>query len=522
MAASALAAVNTDASPNLGNLETWLKRLPADSCSALNVLREHVQVLAANSIGVQERFAMLERMRAYAARLMPEQRRRYMGKPVPFDGDERQTWEDGVRLWEAFYFGYAACAESAASPGPEVVWHRALDCLGRAVREHTYAYRAVPKALWKELNSCYRSVEACTLSDLPVEDAEQPGSQLSCKRAYLTTVLHDAANLYALSSTQMQALEQLLPSWLAATDLSIEIPSEATRSPLAIDLCGESGPQLSRTLQPAESLRYLDMSKLAPTLRELAAAVRAGTLPLEFAATRTLERAATERLLTHLYIQWCSAGSSRVDERHGSQGRAQVALNMHAIHFQVSGRAFRQPGLRYTVEEQHDLATFGHITGRTEQRLLTGRSSALEPWEIENRSASGVLIMVRKPDIESRIEHGQLLAMRTSGIDPVLLAQVQRLRIEQDGSLSIGVRAVRSPVHAVAVRPLGDPALKYERALMVEADTERNVPAYLVLPPGKFALGAVFELHAARLEKAIVTGVLDQSTDNDRVTYKIA
>jgi hypothetical protein len=521
MAASA-APVNTEVSPNPGNLDAWLKRLPADSCAALNVLREHVQELSANAIGAQERFAMLERMRSHAARLMPEQRRRYMGKPVPLDGDERQAWEAAVRLWEAFYFGYAACAESATPARTAVVWQRALDCLGRAVREHTYAYRAAPTALWKELNSCYRSTEACTMSDVAVEDAEQPGSPLSCKHAYLTTVLHDAANLYALSSAQMQALEQLLPSWLAAADLSIEIPSEATRSPLAIDLCGESGPQLSRTFQPSENLRYLDMSKLAPTLRELAATVRGGTLPLEFAATRALERPATERLLTHLYIQWCSAGSSRLDERHGSQGRAQVALNLHAIHFQISGRAFRQPGLRYTVEEQHDLATFGHITGRTEQRLLTGRSSALEPWEIENQSVSGLLIMARKPDLESRIGHGQLIAMRTSGIDPVLLAQVQRLRIEQDGSLSIGVRTVRAPVHAVAVRPLGDPALKYERALMVEADIERNVPAYLVLPPGKFALGSVFELHAARPEKVVVTGILDQSTDNDRVTYNIA
>jgi hypothetical protein len=57
---------------------------------------------------------------------------------------------------------------------------------------------------------------------------------------------------------------------------------------------------------------------------------------------------------------------------------------------------------------------------------------------------------------------------------------------------------------------------------MVEADIERNVPAYLVLPPGKFALGSVFELHAARPEKVVVTGILDQSTDNDRVTYNIA
>ncbi len=519
----AATAANIDPSANPSNLEVWLKRLPADSCAALRALREHVQSVSANSIAAQERFAMLEAMRSRAAQLMPEQRSRYLGKAVPFDGDELQAWEDCVRLWEALYFGYALCTESDSVPErAAAVCQRALDCLGRAIREHTYAYRAVPPALWKELNSCYRSAEDCALSDLAVEDAEQPGSQLSCKRAYLTTVLHDAANLYALSTLQMQALEQLLPRWLAAASLAADIPGEAARSPLAIDLVSESGAQLARTLQPADSLRYLDMSTLAPKLRDLAATVRGGTPLLELTATRTLERAATERLLTHLYIQWCSAGNSRIDERRNSPTRAQVALNMHAIHFQISGRAFRQPGLRYTHEEQHDLATFGHITERTEQRLLTTRSSALEPWEIANQSVSGLLSLIRKADLVSRIGHGQLVAMRTSSMEPPMLAQVQRLRVEHDGTLSIGVRVVRAEAHGAAIRPLGDPALKYERALLVDADTERNVPAHLILAPGKFALGSVLELHSGRPEKIVVTAILDQSADHDRIAYKAA
>jgi len=211
-----------------------------------------------------------------------------------------------------------------------------------------------------------------------------------------------------------------------------------------------------------------------------------------------------------------------VEERRDSTRRAQIALNMHAIHFQISGRAFRQQGLRYTREEEHDLATFGHITERTEQRLLTSQSSALEPWEIVNQSVSGVQSMIRKPDLDSRIEHGQLIAMRTSSMEPPVLALVQRLRIESDGRLGIGVRVIRSDVRGAAVRPVGDPSAKYERALVVEADSERDVPAYVILPPGRFAAGSMIELHVGRAEKIVITAMLDQGMDHDRATYQPA
>jgi hypothetical protein len=360
------------------------------------------------------------------------------------------------------------------------------------------------------------------LSELTVEDAEQPGTQPSCRRTYLISVLHEAASLYSLSPEQIQALEQLLPAWVAIAALASDNPKDASRSPLAIDLAGDQGARLARTLQPAETLRYVDTSQLAPKLRELGAAIRAGAVPLEFAATRTLTRPATERLLTHLYIQWCSAGTGRAEERFASQRRAQVACNLHAIHFQISGRAFRQPGDRYSREEEHDLATFGHITGMTTQRLLTTRSSVQEPWEILNESAGGMLSMNRKPDLRSRIRHGQLVAMRTSSMEPPDLAVVQRLRIDADGSLGIGVRVIRSDVRAVAVRPAGNPTLKYDRALIVDADKERDTPAYLILAAGSCAVGSVLEVHTGRAEKLVITSILEQGVDHDRAAYKPA
>jgi hypothetical protein len=489
-------------------IEAWLKRLPADARGAFAALRQQVQSLGSLSLAPQERYEALERMRGRTFQLMTEQRGHYLGKAIPLAGDEHDAWESCVGVWEAFYFAYALCTDSAsAGEHAAAAGHRALDSLARAMREHAYGYRAVPDALWKEFNNCYRSTEGCQISDHAVEDPRQPEAKLTCKSTYLTQVLYDAAQVYALSPVQMEALEQLLPGWVLETKLSGAIVEESSRSPLAVDVAGDCGARLARSLQPCETLRFVDTTALAPRLRDLAAQVRTGTLAIELAATRSLERPAIERLLTHLYIQWCSAGSGRLEERRETPLRGQAAVNMHSIHFQISGRAFRQPGMRYTRDEEHDLATFGHITERTEQRLLTGRSSALEPWEVVNQSASGMLGVVRHADLASRIAHGQLVAMRTSSIDPPLLALVQRLRVEADG---------------VAVRPIGDPALKYERALSVAADPERNVPAHLILQPGRFALGSTFELHSGRAEKVVVKSILDRGPDHERVTFASA
>jgi len=501
-------------------VDARLDRLPADPCAAFALLRERAHALASEPIAASERFTMLERIRESALGIAAAHRARYLGKPLPFADDERAAWEDYVGAWQAFYFGYALCTEPGTRPEfAAAVWQRALDSLGRAIREYVCAYRAVPASLWKEFNRCYRSAEDCALDLVVVDDPQQPDAPSTCARIFLQTVLHEAANLYSLSSAQMLALEQRLPDWLGLVELLSSPPSEASRSPLALDLAGETGARLARELANAETLRYIDTSALAPRLRDEAAAIRAGTLGSPGKNPQTLPRAQLERLLTHLYVQWCSAGTGRLEERRETGRRAQVAVNMHAIHFQISGRAFRQPGLRYTREEEHDLATFGHITERTEHRLLTGRSSALEPWDIVNQSVSGLLGMCRKPDLETRLAHGQLIAMRTSSIDAPTLGVVQRLKLEHDGALNVGVRVMRGEVRGTAVRPKGDPTLKYERALLIEADPERHTPASLIVPPGKFATGMMLEMHSSRTEAVTVSDVLECGVDHDRVTY---
>ena len=492
-------------------------RLAAQPTAALGMLRQKVDALAAESIAPAQRFEALEALRAGVIAASESKRAIYAGKPVPLAENERQSWEDAVGLWQAFYLAYALCADAGQDTATAAsVAQRALDSLGRAIREHTHAYRAVPGTIWKEFHTCYRSAADCSLAETPVRDPHHADSQTCCKHAYVGTLLYECANPYALSEAQIRLLGQWLPQWLGLIDIIASEPLWASRSPLALDLGGEVGARLAREVGPGEAVRYLDTSALGMRLRELADCLRNERSAAELQAAAEMPRAALERLLTHLYVQWCSAGAAAGDERQGNAVRAQIALGMHAVHFQISGRAFRQPGLRYTREEEHDLATFGHITERTEHRLLTGRSAALEPWDLLTQSASG-LVMRRRADLLSRIAYGQLVAMRTSSIDPPSLGVVQRLKVDANGEAHIGVRLLRGEVRGVALRAAADTSQKYERALLIEADAQRATAATLLVEAGRFGPGTRVEMHTSRAQTVTLGAYVERGFDFDRV-----
>jgi hypothetical protein len=491
-----------------------------DPAEALAALRRRVDAVAAEPLSNEQRFTALEALRASAVALAASQRARYCGQPVPSDDAERQCWENVVGTWQAFYFAYALCADAGLeSKAAAAVRQRALDSLGRAVREHALVYRSVPAGLWKELHTCYRSASDCSLGDIEVADGHEAQGGASCNSSYMHTLLHDSANLYAFPALQMQVAASWIAQWSHKVRLSESPLPDSSRSPLAVDLLSECGPRMAARTAPGPSVRYLDTAALGAHLRQLGDHARNARPAPELQAAAALPQALLERSLTQLYVQWCSAGSGRLDEWHDECVRAQAGIGMHAAHFQISGRAFRQPGLRYTREEEHDLATFGHITERTEQRLLTGRSAALEPWDIAYDMVSGMLPARRKANLEARVGHGQLVALRTSSIDPPTLGVVHRLRVDIDGTVYLGLRMFRQEARGVAIRPAGNSSQKYERALVLDAGSEGKEPPSLLVAPGRFRAGDRAELYTNLGEAICIDKVVESSADFERVTF---
>ncbi len=492
----------------------------AEAAGVLARLQEQAHSLASAVLAPRQRLAGLDALRGVAIEATRAQRALYFARPLPLAAPELRAWDGAVSLWQTFHVGYAACVAAHVEPtAAEIMAQRALDSLARALQEHVGAYRAIPATLWKDLHTAWRIAADSGHADTPVHDPHAPQAQTSCRHAYLGAVLHHCANPYLLSGMQARLLEQWLPQWLGLVALSATVPVWASRSPLALDLGSDAGARLARDIGSAKDVRYLDTSALGMRLRELADCARNGKPAPELQAAADVPRPVVERLLTHLYIHWCSAGAAAAEELADEPVRSQVGLGMHAVHFQISGRAFRQPEARYTREEEHDLATFGYITERTEQRLLTTRSAALEPWELTGRTASA-LALRRGPDLPARIAHGQLVSVRTSSFDPPSLGTVQRLRVEPDGQTHVGVRLIRGEVRGVALRTAGNMLEKFERALLIEGDPQRGTPASLVVAAGRFGPGTRIELGTTRSGALILGASIERGPDFDRLAIE--
>jgi len=273
------------------------------------------------------------------------------------------------------------------------------------------------------------------------------------------------------------------------------------------------------------NVRYLELGRLGAMLAQTIAGLRNGKSPAELALGADLRRPDCENLLLLLNTQWCGVGSGRTEERSPSSLKVMVSMQIAAMHFHLSGRAFRQPGARLSKREEDDMQMFGHVSERTEKALLSQRSGALETWEIINHSRSGILGMCRQPDAATRISHNQLLGLRTATGKTFYLGTVQRLLIDESGAVSIGLRVIPGTPQPIAARIPGVVTVdgnKYDRALLMPADDTRKIPASLIMAPSAYQPNRHVDLYIDTQKPAKLTSLLDKGINFERTTFALS
>ena len=283
-----------------------------------------------------------------------------------------------------------------------------------------------------------------------------------------------------------------------------------------------SGLRNAKDLRPSPNVRYLDLTRLGAMLMQMIAGLRNGKTPAELALGAEARQPACETLLVLLNTQWCGADNGRGEERSPSSLKVLVSLTIAAMHFHLSGRAFRQPGTQLTKREEEDLQMFGHVSERTEKALLSQRSGALETWEIINHNASGFLGMCRQPDGATRLSHNQLLGLRTATGKTFYLGIVQRLLIAENGAVSVGLRVIPGAPRPIAVRIAGAPTpdgKKYDRALLMPEDAARKIPASLIMAPTAFQSNRPVDLYIDAQQSAKLVSLLDKGVNFERATF---
>jgi cyclic-di-GMP-binding protein len=508
----------------------WVAKLPLSNVQhAQQVLTAQLTALAASSISAYERLKILEVLKQPVGFVQSESAKRYAGKAVPLVAQETAVWNNVMALWQQMIRNYERCLEAyregdlAIAPHAALVTMRCLRLLGHKMFDYYRTYACSPGGLWRELHELYSFAEQHGFARIRIQDSfnrHDPDS--SCAEAYTLVLLAQLANPYSLSARQLYFVERWLEKWASLVGLSAQPPLPGPIPPLAVDLARPEGTLLAAETEPQSSMRYLDLEQLSKTLRQTINLLKQGQLPGHLGLGDDARQPGCENLLMLLYVQWCRAGVSRVEERQLVDEPVEVCFGISAAHRNISGREFRQPG-EFSSREKQDLDTFGFIV-RTDPHQTAGVEAGLETWQILNHSASGFMCILRDPNGAGRIAHNQLIAVRRRGSRHFHIGMIQWLRTDGASEVRCGIRLFPGLPRSISVRPSNPTPHgpnRYECALLLPEVPAPATPATLILPPGWFQNGRFIEMHSDRKQIAKLLNLIERGSDFDRGTVAV-
>jgi hypothetical protein len=532
--------ISPSASPEFADAEgarMWLEHVPlANVAAAQRQLLVQIEAYNRYQAGPATRLAVMEALREAVNFVQIEQAKRFANRALPMAEAETEIFEDTDDLWEDMRVGYARClkaaadGDSGAKAQAGLVCQRTLYYSGMKMFHHYRAYREVPPADWRNLHLAYRMAESLDAVDEPVKDFLNRDVQDSSPRiAYARAALMALANPNELSQRQLTFVAYLLERWANKLDV-LEKPAEEEIGvpPLVADLGSDRCPE---RLEPGSATklvepRYLDTRKIAKSLRNRVGLLRKGESPAKLALGEDCVQPSCEQLLVFLYRQWCQAKTGRSSERQRNPTAAEACNEIAAVHYYLSGRAFRQPGTQKELsqKQKEEIATFGRVSTREEDDYSETQGFVLERWYVEDESAQGVRMVRRAEDPGRRFAHGQLMAVRPGDAKSYLLGQVRWLMAARNGDLHAGLKLLPGMPSPIAAKQLGlnVTTTEYVPALALSAVQALSSAPTLVLPIGWFKPDRVIEIYTSKPVQVRLTELVERGTDFERVAFEAA
>jgi len=509
--------------------KAWLENVPlANVSTAQHQLLMQVEEFNRTAAAPQDRFEALEAAREAVGFVQIEQAKRFTHRALPMLEAEAAVFEDTIELWEQMRLGYLRCLEAHA---PSLRAQRALICQralaysGLRMFHHYRAYRQVPGRDWRALHQLYAHAERLGIADAPVKDyLNRDVYGTSPRIAYLRAVLLGMCNANELGPRQLTFVAYLLERWADKVAISKKPPKrESDVPPLTLDLGGEHCAE--RGAPAGDDIRYLDERRLAKSLRNRVALLRKGESPARLALGEDCVQPSCEQLLVFLYRQWCQARAPRSAERARVMDVAQACTDIAAIHYYISGHAFR--GARdfkeLTALQRDEITTFGRVTTRVEEDFSAVQGFLLEHWQLEDESAQGLKMVRRAGNPGKRMAHGQLVGVRPADGKNFQLGQVRWLMAGNAGDLHCGVKLLPGVPIAAAVRAIGVNVAeqRYVQAFALAAVPALNAPPSLVTAAGWYKPKRVIEAAIHRPLRVRLLEVVERGTDFERLSYEV-
>jgi hypothetical protein len=528
-----LPALAADAQPEFidsASAKAWLENVPlANVAAAQQQLLSQLQEFNRFAAGPTARLAALETMREAVQFVEIEQARRFTNRALPMAEAEAAVFDDTLALWEQMHLGYLRCLQSVIDEESEIrdqaglVCQRVLAYTGLKMFHHHRAYRQVPAREWRALHEGYARAEALGVAEEAVKDyLNRDVNETSARIAYMRALLLGMANPNELSQRQLTFVAFLLERWAEKVEISAEAPEEDI-PPLVVDLESDAYPE--REGPQAAEPRYLDVQRLAKSLRNRIGLLRKGESPAKLALGEDCVQPSCEQLLVFLYRQWCQAKQPRAAERKHAADPAEACNDIGAIHFYVSGHVFKQPGeaKELTSAQRDQIAAFGRVSTRDDDDYSVVHGYQLEKWQVEDQSSQGLKMVRRAGNPGKRYSHGQLIGVRPADSKNFMLGQIRWLMQNDAGDLYAGVRLLPGLPAATAVRQTGlnVQGAKYVQALSLTAVEALKAPPSLVTPAGWFKPKRVVEVYVEGHVRVRLTELIDRGSDHERCAYEM-
>lgn len=510
--------------------KAWLENIPlANVIEAQRQLLDQVEEFNRLPTKASSRLAVLESLREAVNFVQIEQAKRFTNRALPMAEAESAVFDDTTRLWEQMRVGYLRCLEACLSGDAGMRGHAGLVCQralmysGLKMFHHYRAYRQVPAAEWRALHAVYAQAESLEVAEEEVKDyLNRDVHDTSARIAYVRALLMGLANPNELSQRQLTFVAFLLERWSGKVDVLRERPDEGDLPPLVVDLESTRCPERGE-VEAAEP-RYLEVSKLAKSLRNRIGLLRKGESPAKLALGEDCVQPSCEQLLVFLYRQWCQARPQRGGERRLVSDRAQACQGMPAMHYYLSGKVFKQPGEQkeLTQKERDEIATFGRIATRDDDDYSQTHGFLLESWQLADESTQGLRIVRRAGNPGKRYSNGQLISVKPADSKNFILGQVRWLMTAENGDLVAGVKVLPGLPAATAVRPTGLNVTKekWVQALTLTAVAALESPPTLLVPSGWFKPKRVVEVWVQSSIRVRLVEMLDRGIDFERVVYE--
>ena len=508
--------------------KAWLEHVPlANVSAAQHQLLIQVEEFNRYAASPEQRFGALEALREAVNFVQIEQAKRFTNRALPMLEAEGALFEDTIELWEQMRLGYLRCLEADAAglrAKRALLAQRALAYSGLRMFHHYRAYRQVPARDWRHLHQAYARAERLGVADEAVKDyLNRDVHDTSPRIAYLRATLLGLCNPHELTPRQLTFVAFLLERWADKVEIAPAPVDEGDLPPLWVDLAGERCAE--RGAAAGAELRFLDVRRLAKSIRNRVALLRKGESPARLALGEDCVQPSCEQLLVFLYRQWCQARAARGAERSRANDRVQACTGLDAIHYYVSGRVFRMTTAfkELTSRQRDEIATFGRVSTRDEDDYSVAQGFLLEQWQLEDESAQGLKMLRRAGHPGRRMAHGQLVGVRPADAKSFQLGQVRWLLATDAGELICGVKLLPGLPLAAAVRGTGVNAAdeKYVQAVALAAVPTLKAPPTLVLAPGWFRPKRVIEAAIQKPLRVRLLEVIERGTDFERVAYEV-